>query len=103
MRLLADRPLAAKRNVFRDNLLVSSGAPRIEAGADPGLQTVESNRTVDAPAAAQAPTSAALEPMLATDRTGARALDAFDRVASLSRIASLKRRAGHLLTRDGSP
>lgn len=101
--LLSDRPLAAKRNVFRDNLLVSSGAPRIEAGADPGLQTVEFNRTVDAPAAAQAPTSAALEPMLATDRTGARALDAFDRVASLSRIAALKRRAGHLLTRDGSP
>ncbi|MCJ2044179.1 right-handed parallel beta-helix repeat-containing protein [Methylobacterium sp. J-078] len=101
--LLSDRPLAAKRNVFRDNLLVSSGAPQIEAGADPRLQTVGANRTLEAPEAARAPTLAALEPILATDRTIPHALDAFDRAAILSRIATLKRRAGHLLTRDGSP
>ncbi|MCJ2033484.1 right-handed parallel beta-helix repeat-containing protein [Methylobacterium sp. J-068] len=104
--LLGDEPLAAKRNVFRDNLLIDSEGPRIAEGADPARQTVTGNRRVADAEAARASAASILQTMPArSDRAGFVPLpvDRMDRVSVLSRIPALKRRAGTLLSRDGSP
>lgn len=103
-RLLADEPLTAKRNVFRDNLLVGSRSPQIEQGADPRRQTVEGNITGEVPGAAEARTPAEVAAALATASFApALAFDRMNRVASLSRYPRLRRRAGSFLSREETP
>ncbi|BAT60465.1 hypothetical protein GJW-30_1_03008 [Variibacter gotjawalensis] len=46
-RIMTDDPYAAKRNVFRDNLIVASRAEQIGDGARPEEQNVSGNRTID--------------------------------------------------------
>lgn len=54
-RIRDDDPRAAKRNVFRDNLLVASGEPRIGDGARPEDQVVAGNRRIDLPSGSPPP------------------------------------------------
>ena len=100
--LLGDQPLAAKRNRFAENLLIGSAGAEITQGADPRRQTVAGNRTEQAPEAARATATDLLRTLPAAGFAGP-PLDRMDRVSILSRIPSLKRRAGSLLSRDGSP
>jgi hypothetical protein len=109
--LLSDQPLAAKRNVFRDNLLIASEDAQITQGADPSRQTITGNREVKVPEAnvaevSRATSAAQVQTILAqTDLAGVAPLpaDRMDRVSVLARIPALRRRAGNLLSRDGSP
>jgi len=103
-RLLTDEPLAAKRNAFRDNLLVESGPPRIEQGADPRRQVIEGNIVGAVPGAATvlSPTAVATA-IKAAGFALDLPFDKMDRVASLSRDARLKRRSGSLLSREDEP
>lgn len=105
-RLLGDRPLAAKRNVFRNNLLVDSEESRVIQGADPSLQTITGNRQVAMPDSGRATPESILQTMPAREYLAGLVplpADKMDRVAVLSRIPALRRRAGPLLSRDGSP
>lgn len=101
-RLMRDDPAAAKRNLFRDNLLVASGAPRVEQGADARQQTIEGNGTLAEPCADGCRDLGTVAGLVAGRPEAARIPFAeMDRLAVLRRQPALRRRIEAVLP-DGA-
>lgn len=86
-----DDPLAAKRNVFRDNVMVASGAPQIRDGARPQDQIVTANREAALPPAFRRMED--VPPMVAALAPGLALPEGFGRLERLLEISPLRARA----------